>query len=169
MGDDWPIEGLFDDDYLHFYAQRLNEGASDVEALLISQLLGLSDGAEVLDLACGHGRIANRLAGHGARVTGLDATPMFLEVARRDSATRGVAVDYVEGDMRSLPWTSPFDAVVSWFTAYGYFDDSQNRDVLANVHRALRAGGRFLVELNHKDGLLATGCLPRSTASRTES
>jgi hypothetical protein len=44
--------------------------------------------------------------------------------------------------------------VVSWFTAYGYFDDEQNRDVLTGVHRSLRPGGRFLVELNHKDGLL---------------
>ena len=50
---------------------------------------------EVLDLACGHGRIANRLAQRGAQVTGLDATPLFLEQARRDAAERGVEVDYV--------------------------------------------------------------------------
>jgi 2-polyprenyl-3-methyl-5-hydroxy-6-metoxy-1,4-benzoquinol methylase len=52
---------------------------------------------EVLDLACGHGRIANRLTQRGARVTGLDATPLFLEQARRDAAARGVEVDYVSG------------------------------------------------------------------------
>jgi 2-polyprenyl-3-methyl-5-hydroxy-6-metoxy-1,4-benzoquinol methylase len=47
---------------------------------------------EVLDLACGHGRIANRLTQRG-----LDATPLFLEQARRDAAARGVEVDYVSG------------------------------------------------------------------------
>ncbi|MDD9369682.1 MAG: class I SAM-dependent methyltransferase [Acidimicrobiales bacterium] len=67
---------------------------------------------------------------------------------------RGVTVDYRRGDMRAIPWVDRFDAVVSWFTAYGYFDDEQNRAVLAGVHRSLRPGGRFLVELNHKDGLL---------------
>ena len=64
---------------------------------------------EVLDLACGHGRIANRLAERGARVTGLDRTPLFLEVARRDAADRRVEVEYVEGDMRELPWEERFD------------------------------------------------------------
>ena len=68
------------------------------------RLLDLEPGMEVLDLACGHGRIANRLTQRGARVTGLDATPLFLEHARRDAAERGVEVDYVAGDMRSLPW-----------------------------------------------------------------
>jgi 2-polyprenyl-3-methyl-5-hydroxy-6-metoxy-1,4-benzoquinol methylase len=99
-------------------------------------LLGLADGAEVLDLACGHGRIANRLAGMGARVTGLDATPLFLDLGRADARRRGVTVDYVHGDMRAIPWTDRFEAVVSWFTAYGYFDDAQNRTVLAQVYQA---------------------------------
>ena len=154
MGDEWPIPDVFDDDYLHFYEPRLNKEASDAEADLVWELLELKQGAAVLDLACGHGRIANPLAQRLARVTGLDATPLFLELATQEALERGVSVDYVEGDMRSLPWTDQFDAVVSWFTAFGYFDDQQNRDVLAGVYRALRPGGRFLVELNHKDGLL---------------
>lgn len=154
MDEEWPIADLFDEDYLHFYAPRLADEISDVEVATVWQLLGLGERSRVLDLACGHGRIANRLAGRGAHVTGLDATPIFLEQARLDAQQRGVTVDYVEGDMRSIPWSDKFDAVVSWFTAYGYFDDVQNRNVLTGVHRALRPGGRFLVELNHKDGLL---------------
>lgn len=154
MGDDWPIDEIFDEDYLHFYAQRLTDEASDAEAAVVWELLQLTEGCHVLDLGCGHGRIANRLARSGALVTGLDATPMFLDLGLQDASRIGVSVDYVEGDIRAIPWTDHFDAVVSWFTAYGYFDDAQNRDVLADVHRSLHAGGRFLLELNHKDGLL---------------
>ncbi len=154
MDEEWPIDELFDEDYLHFYAARLADDTSDEEASTVWNLLALGNGMEVLDLACGHGRIANRLAAMGARVTGLDATPLFLELGRADADRHGVHVEYVHGDMRALPWTDRFDAVVSWFTAYGYFDDAQNRAVLAQVHRALRPGGRFLVELIHKDGLL---------------
>lgn len=154
MDEEWPIADLFDEDYLHFYAAHLADDASDGEASTVWGLLALGDGSNVLDLACGHGRIANRLAAMGARVTGLDATPLFLDVARSDAERRGVSVDYVQGDMRAIPWTDRFDAVVSWFTSYGYFDDAQNRAVLTQVHRALRPGGRFLVELIHRDGLL---------------
>src|SRR5207237_6756737 len=103
---------LFGEDYLWFWGTVLPDEQSDADAELVWRLLGLEPGAEVLDLACGHGRIANRLAGCGARVTGLDATPLFLERARQDARARGVEVEYVEGDMREIPWRDRFDAVV---------------------------------------------------------
>lgn len=165
MGEEWSIAELFDEDYLHFYEQRTSEEASEAETELIWQLLDLTPGTRVLDLACGHGRIANRLARRGARVTGLDATPLFLDRARRHAAELGVEVTYVEGDVRSLPWDGEMDVVLSWFTSFGYFDDDQNRAVLGQVRRALQPGGRFLLELNHRDGLLPVW-LP-STVERT--
>lgn len=152
--EEWDREALFNDDYLHFYGRILDDTKTDAEAELVWDLLSLKSGEEVLDLACGHGRIANRLAGRGAVVTGLDATQMFLELAASDARARGVDVTYVHEDIRRLDFDERFDAVVSWFTAYGYFDDATNRDVLQRVFQALRPGGRFLVELNHKDGLL---------------
>ena len=148
-------EELFDEDYLYFYEDVLSDERSDLAADLIWQLLELEPGMEVLDLACGHGRIANRLAERGARVTGLDATPLFLERARADAERLGVDVEYVEGDMRELPWESRFDRIVNWFTAFGYFDDDEeDRRVLRAAHRALRPGGRLLIENNNLAELL---------------
>ena len=94
----------------------------------------------MLDLACGLGRIANRLAARGARVTGLDASPLFLDRARQDAAALGVAVDYVAGDMRALPWAGRFDRLVCWFTSFGYFDDAPTGGCWPSVHHALRPG-----------------------------
>ena len=147
-------EEVFDDDYLYFYSEWLTGERSDEEADLVWRLLGLEVGMEVLDLACGHGRIANRLAAKGARVTGLDATPSFLELARRDAAERGVEVEYVEGDMRSLPWSERFDRIVNWFTSFGYFSDEENRQVLREAQRALKPGGALLIEANNVAQLL---------------
>jgi ubiquinone/menaquinone biosynthesis C-methylase UbiE len=145
---------VFNDDYLYFYGPDL-EAVSDSQAETIWRLLDLAPGMEVLDLACGHGRIANRLAQRGARVTGLDATPLFLEHARRGAAERGVEVDYVSGDMRSLPWPKRrFERVISWFTSFGYFDDTDNQTVLSEAHRVLRSGGRLLIESNNLAELL---------------
>jgi SAM-dependent methyltransferase len=144
---------IFDEDYLYFFAEALEEGA-DAEVDVIWRVLGLEPGMEVLDLACGHGRIANRLAERGARVTGLDRTSLFLERARADAAARRVEVEYVEGDMRELPWEERFDRVVSWFTSFGYFDDEANRAVLGGVHAALKPGGALLIECNNLAELL---------------
>jgi ubiquinone/menaquinone biosynthesis C-methylase UbiE len=145
---------VFDEDYLYFAADRIDDETSDRETDTIWRLLELEPGMEVLDLACGHGRIANRLAARGARVTGIDATPRFLDRARGDAVARGVEVEYVEGDMRDLPWSDRFDRVISWFTAFGYFEDDENRLVLREVHRVLRPRGRLLIENNNLAGLL---------------
>ena len=162
----FDTEGLFDDDYLYFYATRDPGGElSDAETALIWRLLELEPGMAVLDLACGHGRIANRLAARGAVVTGLDVTPRFLELAREDALARGVEVEYVQGDMRELPWTARFDRVINWFTAFGYFDDSGNRRVLAEVARALRPGGRAAIELNNYPAIMR-GYVPATVVER---
>ena len=77
---------VFGEDYLYFYEGWLDDELSDGQADLIWRTLRLEEGAEVLDVPCGHGRIANRLAARGARVIGLDADPFFLERARADAA-----------------------------------------------------------------------------------
>jgi SAM-dependent methyltransferase len=146
---EFDTEGVFDEDYLHFYAERTGAARSDADTDLLWELLEMRPGMTVLDLACGHGRIANRLAGRGCRVTGLDAGRLFLNRAEEDAAARGVVVDYRHGDMRELPWTGRFDRVISWFTSFGYFDDAGNRRVLTEVAGALRPGGRFAIELNN--------------------
>jgi SAM-dependent methyltransferase len=146
----FDFEGMFGEDYLYFYGAPL-EAQADSNVDLIWRLLELEPGMEVLDLACGHGRLANRLAGRGCRMTGLDATPLFLDRARRDATARQVSVTYVQGDMRALPWTGQFDRVINWFTAFGYFSDADNQRVLAEVARTLKPGGRFAIELNNRD------------------
>jgi SAM-dependent methyltransferase len=154
MSFEFPREDAFDEDYLYFYEELLTPERTGAEVELVWKLLELEPGVELLDLACGHGRIANPLAERGVRVTGLDATPLFLELARNDAADRGVEVEYIEGDMRSIPWVERFDRVLCWFTSFGYFSDDENRQVLAGAYSALRPDGSFLVEMNHRDNLL---------------
>lgn len=154
-GDAFDVDSVFDEDYLYFYAARDEGGErSEADAELLWRLLKLEPGMEVLDLACGTGRIANRLASRGCRVTGLDATSLFLDRARNDAAGHGMTVEYVHGDMRELPWTNRFDRVVNWFTSFGYFDDEGNRRVLDEVARALRPGGLLAIELSNYVALL---------------
>jgi SAM-dependent methyltransferase len=162
----FDAEGLFDEDYLYFYAGMLNNARSDADTEVIWRLLDLQPGMRILDLACGHGRIANRLASRGCQVTGIDATPLFLDQARRDADTHGVSVDYVDGDMRSLPWTQHFDRVINWFSAFGYFDDPGNRQVLTQIAQVLKPGGRVVLDLINRDWLVREFQAERIAAER---
>ena len=160
----FDTEKLFGDDYLYFYERRAFERTGH-ELELAWRLLELKPGVELLDLACGHGRLANPFAERGVRVTGLDITPMFLELARADAAKRGVDVEYVAGDMRELPWRERFDRVLLWFTSFGYFGDEDNRRVLREAHAALRPGGLLVIDLNNRDSF-ASWRLPAVVTER---
>lgn len=142
---------VFGEDYLYFYEDWLDDELSDAQADLVWRTLELAAGDEVLDVPCGHGRIANRLAARGARVTGLDADAFFLERARAGAEALGVEVEYVHGDMRELPWEGRFDAVVNWFTSFGYFDDDGNRAWLEEARRTLKPGGRLAIDVHSRD------------------
>jgi SAM-dependent methyltransferase len=180
MGDLFDAAGMYDEDYLYFFAapDGLIEFAAhgpvvpgadlpgEAAAELAWRSLDLRPGMSVLDLACGHGELANRLAGRGCRVTGLDSSAVFLDRARVGAAAAGVSVEYVAGDMRQLPWTGRFDRVVSWSTAFGYFDDTANRAVLDGIVRVLRPGGRLAMDLDNLTTFLASYCPSRVVAAR---
>ncbi|MBI5830675.1 MAG: methyltransferase domain-containing protein, partial [Armatimonadetes bacterium] len=65
---------------------RIGDG-NDFQDLLIEpatlDLLDLAPGMAVLDIACGGGRLARRMAALGARVTAFDQSPSFIELARQ--------------------------------------------------------------------------------------
>src|SRR5207249_1435347 len=141
---DFDFEGVFDEDYLYFYEEMLTPERTAAEVDQIAELLGPRE--HVLDCPCGHGLIANVLAERGYRVTGLDASELFLDRARADADARGVDVEYVHGDMRQLPRRETLDGLVNWFTSFGYCDEATIREMLVGFCDALRPGGRLVLE-----------------------
>jgi SAM-dependent methyltransferase len=63
-------------------------------------------------------------------------------------------VDYIFGDMREIAWDQVFDGVFLWFTTFGYFSEADNDLVLERAVRALRPGGRLLIEQINRNVLL---------------
>lgn len=148
------VPDYFGDDYLRLY-QFPEERTQPENAFLITHLTELipQDG-RILDLACGQGRHAIGLAAHGYHVTGLDYQANLLQVADERARAQGVEIVWVRGDMRALPFTGCFDAVLNLFTAFGYFSDAVNASVLDEVVRALRPGGVFIIDIANRDALI---------------
>jgi SAM-dependent methyltransferase len=152
---EFDYEAVFDvDDYLYFYSESLTDERTEAEVGALVSLLELEAPRKILDLACGFGRHTNRLAALGHSMTGVDLTPGFLEIARRDATQRKVEVRYHLGDMRQLTFENEFDCVLLLFTAFGYFADDENLQVLVNMRNALRPGGLLIFDTNNRDVFL---------------
>lgn len=87
--------------------------ASEQAAVLV-QFIADVGGRTVLDVGTGTGRAALLLAGHGAIVTGVDASEAMLDVARRRAVQAGVPVRFLPGDAHALGFEArSFDVAVS--------------------------------------------------------
>ena len=129
--------------YHRLYAHRDMDEAADLVDALVRRLAPPS-GAAILDLGCGSGRHARRLAAHGFAVTGIDLSAASLSRARERPGAR---VLFVRQDMRRPFGTRSFDCVVSLFTSFGYFaDPADHHAVVDNIARALRPGGRVVLD-----------------------
>lgn len=152
---EFDLSAVFEvDDYLYFYSEALTDERTETEVSALVSMLELSQPMKILDLACGFGRHTNRLAALGHQMTGVDITPGFLEIARKDAAQKGVDVLYLQGDMRTLTFEREFDRVLLVFTAFGYFSDDENLQVLINIRNALLPGGLLIFDSNNRDTLL---------------
>jgi SAM-dependent methyltransferase len=113
----------------------------------IERASSLSPPASVLDVPCGNGRISLALAARGYEVTGVDITQAFLEDARRKAAERGLAVEFIQSDMRDISFEAEFDAVLCVWGSFGYFDRAGDEEFARAAVRALRSGGRLLLDI----------------------
>jgi ubiquinone/menaquinone biosynthesis C-methylase UbiE len=129
---------------------------TEAEVDFISKTLGLPKAATLLDLCCGWGRHTIRLAQRELEVTGVDVSPYHIELAETAAKEAGARVRLRQGDMREIPCDAAvFDAVINMFTAFGYFDEAGNQQVLDEVARVLKPKGKFLIDTMSRDRLMS--------------
>ena len=108
-------------------------------------------GGAILELGCGTGRVALRLAQEGIPITGLDFSPAMLAVAREKS--RGLSnVHWVEADMKAFQLGQRFDLIIIPGHSFQFMlTPSDQVACLECIHRHLAADGKLVIHLNHDD------------------
>jgi SAM-dependent methyltransferase len=113
--------------------------AGDAEAFV--EVLDITPGMRVLDVACGTGNLAIPAARKGARVTGVDIASNLLAQARARAEAEDLEIAFEEGDAEALPFPDEhFDLVMSMFGAMFAPDPER---VASELARVCRHGGRI--------------------------
>ena len=106
------------------------------------------DGKTALDVGCGAGLLAEPLARLGAKVTGIDASPEVISVAREHSAAMGLEIDYRAGDIQQLG--GKFDLITCMEVIEHVADPAAFIRALA---RRLAANGLLIMSTPNATGL----------------
>ncbi|MBN2379537.1 class I SAM-dependent methyltransferase [candidate division WOR-3 bacterium] len=149
-------ESFFDSEWKRFSfdAHTPEHTAEQVEFVI--KTLDLKREDNILDLCCGIGRHALELSRRGfVHVTGQDFTQEYLEIASRKAKDEGLSTEFLNSDMRRIPGYANLDAIYSWHTSFGYFEnEAENEKVADAIGGALKQGGRFLLDLNNRDWVI---------------
>jgi ubiquinone/menaquinone biosynthesis C-methylase UbiE len=148
--------GLAYADYPDFHAVMAEDSASTNDAALVEAILPLTGlverlraGLDVVDVGCGQGHAINLMARAfpASRFTGIDFSDESLAVARSEAADWGLAnARFTTQDATTITDAAAYDLVTAFDAIH---DQAHPGTVLANIRRALRTGGTFLmVDIN---------------------
>ncbi len=117
------------------------------EVQFVIEKLGLKAGAQLLDVPCGNGRHAIELAKKGFNVTGIDINEQYIEQAKQVSNKISAgSLTFVTDDMRQIKAISLFDAAYCLGDSFGYFGADACELFVKGIARALKPGGKFLID-----------------------
>ena len=119
-----------------------------------------SRGARILDLCCGPGLYTNALAALGHQCVGIDYSPASIEYARMTAGPDHLAVEYIEGDIRSAPFGSRFGLVMLIHGESNVFHPRDLDRILKKARSALSPGGFLLLEVHTFEAVQEIGQSP---------
>lgn len=125
-----------------------NHAFIDRSVRWLNQSFGLDAGKRVLDLGCGPGLYANRVAGLGASVTGVDFSETSLDYARSEAEAASLDVTFHCGNYLDLELDQKFDLVLLIFGDFCPLGPEQRRTLLDNVKGWMAPGGRFVFDVS---------------------
>jgi 2-polyprenyl-3-methyl-5-hydroxy-6-metoxy-1,4-benzoquinol methylase len=138
-----------------FWDSKMSGDGNDFQRILVhpacERLLNLQAGETVLEIACGNGIFARRMAQAGVHVVATDFSARLLERARAHSSEYGERIEYRLVDATSEEQivalgVQRFDAAVC---NQGIMDMTEIDPLMHSIRQVVKPGGRFVFSLSH--------------------
>lgn len=127
-------------------ASRKPETIAAAVAWIAAQL-HLGPGTDLIDLGCGPGLYAQRFAGLGCRVSGVDISNNSLAYARRQATADGLVIDYRRQNYLELDDPNAYDVAILIYYDLGALTDPERDALLLRIAAALKPGGAFVFDV----------------------
>jgi SAM-dependent methyltransferase len=111
----------------------------------------------VLDLGCGPGLYAHRLARLGHKVHGIDFSPASIAYAREAAAREGLTCSYELADLREAAFGQGYELAMLIYGEFNVFSPQNARKILMKARSALKPGGRLVLEPSPEAAIRALG------------
>jgi SAM-dependent methyltransferase len=118
--------------------------------------------SRVLDLGCGPGLYAARLAALGHTCTGIDFSPASISYAGEQASKSRLACTYVLEDVRLADFGTDNALVMFIFGESNVFTRDDFEKILRKAHAALSPGGHLLLEVHTFETVREVGSSPAS-------
>lgn len=143
MQTNW-YETFFEGLALDLWRKAATPEMTRAEVDFLARQFGSNPGARLLDVPCGNGRHSLALAALGYRVSGVDLAHGFISEAR--AAQSGAGAEFIQADMRNLPWQAEFDGAFCFGNSFGYLDHAAMEAFVRAIAGALKPGARFIID-----------------------
>lgn len=117
---------------------------------------------KILDLGCGPGLYASRLARLGHRCVGIDFSPASMEYAKEQAASENLSCGYLHADVRFIEYGSGYGLAMLIFGEFNVFKPADAVRIVRKAHAALDEGGVLLLEAHTNEAIREFGMRPAS-------
>lgn len=140
--------------YNTFYRDKDYKGeVAQIDYLLKKYGNGIN---KLINFGCGTGKHDIELSKLGYQCSGIDMSPVMIDIARENVHKEKMDISFAVADIRSYEPQEQYDAVISLFHVMSY--QNENEDILAafqSARKALNKGGLFLFDVWYGSGVLS--------------
>ncbi|MEJ7738256.1 MAG: class I SAM-dependent methyltransferase [Chitinophagaceae bacterium] len=160
--DNW-YENFFSGINCEMWEKAASEDWTEEEVSFLMDVMKVRRGASILDIPCGTGRHAVKLAKKGFNITCFDISDEFITGLGQKVKDENLSIQIIHGNILTSELTGSFDGAFCLGNSFGYFDYEGMKVFIQKVAACLRPASRFIIN----SGMVAESILPRIPPEKT--